>query len=49
MKALLYHHGILQKHGMKALLYHHGILQLHNLILHLKQPYTPFKTTLCST
>jgi hypothetical protein len=27
MKALLYHHGIVQLHGMKALLYHHGILQ----------------------
>jgi hypothetical protein len=28
MQALLYHHSILQSHGMKALLYHHGILQL---------------------
>jgi hypothetical protein len=31
VKALLYHHGILQLHGMKALLSHHGILQLHGM------------------
>jgi hypothetical protein len=27
MKALLYHHGILQLHRVEALLYRHGILQ----------------------